>query len=247
MFWGYRVKSKLLLAFLVTGAVTASAIPCSAGSVDISGIVNSDLTGYTGGSVYPQNGGPFNIGGIDFDLATIAPDNHTAVAQLFADPGLGPQSFTLPVNLSGVGTVYTIVNSAFGSFGSNAGSITFNTASNSFTYNYVEGDNVRDHATTGFNVIAPNVYATHDFGNGDRLDVQKIVLPALIAGDTILSIVFSYTAGLAPGDGEAFLAAITTAPAASAVPLPAALPLFATGLGVLGWTTRRRKQKPLAA
>jgi hypothetical protein len=35
--------------------------------------------------------------------------------------------------------------------------------------------------------------------------------------------------------------------AAVATPLPAALPLFATGLGVLGWAARRRKQKQLAA
>jgi hypothetical protein len=33
----------------------------------------------------------------------------------------------------------------------------------------------------------------------------------------------------------------------TATPLPAAFPLFATGLGVLGWAARRRKQKQLAA
>src|SRR5262249_39257502 len=34
----------------------------------------------------------------------------------------------------------------------------------------------------------------------------------------------------------------------SAVPLPAALPLFASGLGVMGWLARRRrKQTPLSA
>jgi hypothetical protein len=33
----------------------------------------------------------------------------------------------------------------------------------------------------------------------------------------------------------------------STTPLPAALPLFATGLGLMGWLSRRRKQKELAA
>jgi hypothetical protein len=33
----------------------------------------------------------------------------------------------------------------------------------------------------------------------------------------------------------------------SATPIPAALPLFATGLGILGWGARRRTQKKLAA
>jgi hypothetical protein len=32
----------------------------------------------------------------------------------------------------------------------------------------------------------------------------------------------------------------------SSTPLPAALPLFATGLGVLGWAARRRKRKAAA-
>ena len=33
----------------------------------------------------------------------------------------------------------------------------------------------------------------------------------------------------------------------NATPIPAALPLFATGLGVLGWAARRRKRKTVAA
>jgi hypothetical protein len=36
-------------------------------------------------------------------------------------------------------------------------------------------------------------------------------------------------------------------PLAGATPLPAALPLFATGLGIVGWLSRRRKLKGLAA
>ena len=48
--------------------------------------------------------------------------------------------------------------------------------------------------------------------------------------------------------GEPFVAALTAeTPGTSAVPLPAALPLFATGLGALGLLGLRRKRKANAA
>jgi hypothetical protein len=55
-----------------------------------------------------------------------------------------------------------------------------------------------------------------------------------------------YVGDTAPGDGEAFLAAITTSNAVAATPLPAALPLFATGLGAMGLLGWRRKRKAAA-
>jgi hypothetical protein len=49
---------------------------------------------------------------------------------------------------------------------------------------------------------------------------------------------------LAPAGSNVLLEEIT---AVSSVPLPAALPLFASGLGALGLLTRRRKRKNSAA
>lgn len=240
------MRQRILLAIAAAGCLASVASPSFASTVDLSGVVNNDLTGYFNGSVYPQNGGPVTIGGIGFNLSTLA-GGHTGVAQLASDPNAGGiQLFTIPVSLSNVGVVYTIVNSAFGAAPHYAGQITFNgLGGETFTYNYIEGDNVRDHATTAFNISAPNIFATHDFGSGDRLDVQKIVLPAAFANDTLTSIVLSYddnVGNTVPGDGEAFLAAITTAQV-GAVPEPstwAMMLIGLAGLGCMGLRSRRR-------
>ncbi len=58
-----------------------------------------------------------------------------------------------------------------------------------------------------------------DFGQGDRLDVQKIVLPSVFATEILTGVAFSYVGDTVPGNGEAFLAALTTSTAA-AVPEP---------------------------
>ena len=244
------MRQNISLAVATVACFGLAASPGLADTVDLSGVVNNDLTTYTNGGVYPQTGGPITIGGINFNLSTL-PSGHTGVAQLVADPGLGgPQSFTIPVNISGAGVVYTIVNSSFGSVPNYAGQITFNgLLGETFTYTYIEGDNIRDHATTFFNTSAPNVFATDDFGSGDRLDVQKIILPGTFAGDSITSIVFSYVVGpgfgdTSPGDGEAFLAAVTTAPAVAAVPEPSTWAMMLIGFAALGYMTLRRKLAP---
>jgi PEP-CTERM motif-containing protein len=243
------MRQKVLLAVTAIGCLGLTASPGLAGTVDLSGVVNNDLTTYNNGSVYPQSGGPITIGGIDFNLSTLA-SGHTGVAQLSADPNGGIQSFTIPVTLSNVGVVYTIVNSAFGAAPDYAGQITFNgLGGETFTYDYIEGDNVRDHATTGFNISAPNVFATDDFGSGDRLDVQQIFLPGSFANDTITSIVFSYddnVGNTVPGDGEAFLAAITTAPV-SAVPEPSTWAMMLIGFAGLGYIGLRQRKRVIVA
>jgi len=247
------MRQKILLAIATVGSLGLAASPGLADTVDLSGVVNNNLTAYTNGAVYPQNGGPITIGGINFNLSTVA-DGHTGVAQLFADPNSGgPQSFTIPVNISGAGVVYTIVNSAFGQVPHYAGQITFNgLLGETYTYTYIEGDNIRDHATTGFNISAPNVFATEDFGSGDRLDVQKITLPGTFTGDSITSIVFSYVVGpgfgdTSPGDGEAFLAAITTGPAVAAVPEASTWAMMLIGFAGLGFVGVRSRRRMIAA
>lgn len=237
-------STRFLTALAVAGVFGATASPSSAATVDLSSIANADLTTYTGGSAYPQNGGPISIGGIDFALSTLT-NGHTGVVQLAADPNGGVQSFTLATNLANAGAIYTIANSSFGAEPNYAGQITFHTAGGlDFTYNYIEGDNIRDHASTFFNTSAPNVYATQSYTNGDRLDVQKIILPTSFATDTITSIVFSYEIGkgtTAPGDGEAFLAGITSVDAISAVPEPSTWAMMILGFSGVGFLAYRRR------
>jgi PEP-CTERM motif len=233
------MKSRSSLLVPVAVAAVALVNPASAATVDISGSVNANLSNYTNGSVYPANGGPITIGGINFNLAQFT-GGGTGVIQ--TDAG-STTPFIIPVGQAGVTTVYSISNSSFGEAGFTAGQLVFNgSAGNSFTYTFTEGDNIRDHATTGFNTSAPNVFATMDFGAGDRLDVQKIVLPAAFGSETLTSIDFSYVGNTVPGDGEAFLAALTTSTAVGAVPEPSTWAMMILGFFGVGFMTYRRKQ-----
>lgn len=239
----------LAVAGLASAFVSAGA--AAAATVDLSTTVNADVTTYAGGSAYPQSGGNVTIGGITFQLATL-PSGKTGVAQLYANPNDGTQSFTISTNLVNAGSIYTIANSAFGSDGSYAGQITFNTVGGlHFDYIYTEGYNIRDHANTSFTNSASNLYASAYYGN-NRFDVQKIDLPAAFGNDTITSIVFSYVTGpgagnSVPGDGEAFLAGITSVDAVSGVPEPSTWAMIILGFCGVGFMTHRRRKQALTA
>jgi VCBS repeat-containing protein len=166
--------------------------------LDISNLVNADLTLYSGGSNYPQNGGLVTVAGVTFQLAT-GPNNDTSVVQGSWDGSVGDiaiprdsQTFLISPNLFGVTTVYTLINSAFGTAGTNIGSLVFYAQSGAtFTYNLIEGFNVRDHYQDGFVNSATDLAGTIDFGPLDRFDMQKILLPAAFASDTLVRIDFN--------------------------------------------------------
>ena len=227
-----KFKSFLCGASLFLAAVSSA----RATSIDLSGLVNSDLTVYSGGLNYPQNGGPLTVAGVPFQLATIGPNNATAVIQAF---DFSAQTI-IPVNIAGVTNVFTLINSAFGSAGTDIGALVFKGAlGETYTYTLTEGFNVRDHFNGFFVNTATNIAGTADFGGGaDRLDMQHIILPLVFGSDVLTEIDFlSFGQGAA---GEPFIAAITTS--TSQTPLPAALPLFASGLGLMGLFSRRRNR-----
>jgi MYXO-CTERM domain-containing protein len=231
---------KLGIFLCATAMLVLADFPAQAASIDISGLVNSDLTTYTGGGNYPQNGGPLTVAGIPFQLATIGPDNHTAVIQSSTDFGV-TQTYVIPVNLADVTIVYTLINSAFGAANTNIGALVFRGASGeTYTYTLTEGFNVRDHFNGSFVNTATDLAGTASFGGGaDRLDMQSIVLPTIFASDTLTEIDFeSFGQG---GFGAPFVAAITTS--TSETPLPAALSLFVGGLGLVGALARRRRRR----
>jgi hypothetical protein len=160
----------------------------------------------------------------------------------------GDSSFTIAVNQANVTTAYGLINSAFGSFGSTVGSLVFtDSVGDTFTDTLVEGTNIRDHFNDGFNNSSSGILATACFGSGcsDRLDAYQITLPAAFALNTLVSITFN---GInAGGAGEPFLAGLTAQTASATTPLPAALPLFATGLGALVLLSRQRRRRAQAA
>jgi hypothetical protein len=233
------IKKQIFLSVLALGSL-ATAMSANAAQVDLSSFVNANLNTYYNGSVYPPNGGPITIGGIDFNLNSL-PGGGTGIVQTSA--GGNPDSYTIPIGVVGATTVYTIINSAFGVAPYTVGSLTFTGSGGAtYVYNLTEGDNIRDHATTGYNILAPNVFATENFGAGDRLDVQQIILPSVFGSQTLVSATFT---GLNNGNGDPFLAAITTT--AGAVPEPSSWAMMLVGFAGLGFAGYRRKTTAQAA
>ena len=218
-----RVSGFVALAVVsVAGFARADTI-----DLDISNLVNTDLTTYSGGSNYPQHGGPLTVAGVPFTLATIGPNSDTAIIQTSESVGVS-ETYSIPVGVFGVTTVDTLINSAFGGCGVNIGELDFIGASNTYTYTLTEGTNVRDHFNGGFCNTVTSVAGTASFGGGaDRLDMQQIALPASFATDTLESIDFKSFGQFLDGSPFLAAAAVTTA---SSVPEPAALPIAAVGL-----------------
>ncbi len=204
-------------------------------SVDISGDVNANVATYSGGGNYPQGGTTLAINGINFNLASYPGTTSLGAVQL--SPG-GTTSVTFAVDIPNVGTIYTLLNSAFGAFGGVVGTITFNGSGGSDAFNLTEGTNIRDHyCCGGYNGVATNLYGTANF-NTDRLDAQSFDVSNL---GTLTSIVFAESNGGAYG--EPFLSAITADTAvASAVPEPSTWAMMILGFAGIGVMAYRRKQ-----
>jgi len=228
---GGRARSWAVAALL--SAVLSGGAAEAQSPVNISALVNADLTTYTNGSNYPQNGGPLTVAGVLFTLSTIGSSSHTATIQSSTTSGV-PQTYSIPVNRTGVTTVYTLINSAFGSCGTSVGELDFVGATTpTFVYVLTEGTNIRDHnIPSGFCQTATGVAGTATFGGLVRLDMQQINLPAGFATDTLLSVSFkSY--GLA-GAGSPFVAAVdANGTTVSTTPAPPSLFLVLIGLVVV--------------
>jgi hypothetical protein len=104
-----------------------------------------------------------------------------------------------------------------------------------------------DHATATLNVLdgisIADVNSAFGFLTlGDGGTVTAIFAPGVAVGATLFLL-----AGEVGGNGEDLLATVAVSDQAPGeVPLPAALPLFATGLGIMGLAGWRRKRKAAA-
>jgi hypothetical protein len=96
----------------------------------------------------------------------------------------------------------------------------------------------------------PTTDAFVNHGNGSTVDdIGAFILPDFISiAPNYFSqrspLLFIIMLGLSDPNGAVINAPLEITPAASATPLPAALPLFASGLGGLGLLGWRRKRKP---
>jgi hypothetical protein len=207
-------------------------------SVDLSSIVNSDLSTYTNGTNYPGPG-PITIGGIDFNLAAFPNTSDTGVVGGGASIGV-PQNYSITgLNISGVTAMYAIINSAFGTCGTTVGSIGATTSGSSSTTTLMEGQNVRDHFNGVFCNTETDSVATAGYTGDIRFDVYKFDLTGLTGGGATPITGLDFSTFGAAGNGEPFLAAVTFSTAT--VPEPAAWPLLALGGVALLGLRRRRK------
>jgi hypothetical protein len=191
--------------------------------------LNADLRTSLGGAAYvPLFPSVQNWTGVPFQLTPSAAGNTS-----FIDGVLN-----IPVGVFGVTTAYTLINSAFGVFGANNGSVEFFGTSAYYKVDLIQGQNLRDHLNNVFNNVIDGISAVPAFVDGwARLDQQIYNLPAAFASQTLVSMRFT---GLNLGNpgGSAFITAATVA-VATPVPEPAsALLLLGGGVALLAWRRR---------
>lgn len=228
---------RMLTAVLLASAFAGSASQAAVSTVALTG-TDTDITTYTDGSAYLPlfDGNIHNLGGVDF---TFNNGGNNAING-------GP--VTISTNIADASTVYTLVNSAWGSNGSVAGSITFNgSLGASYTVQYVEGVNVRDHYYGDFNNVTTSPTVTQAvFGNPNpgnaHLDMQTILLPSAFNNQVLTSIVFDSSNGGYP-TGQAFLAGVSV----SAVPEPSIALMMLIGLCLTAPIIRRRNKDKISS
>lgn len=222
-------KVAVLLGTALMGVACAShaaAIP-----VPLTGM-DTDIRTWTNGVAYnPLYDSNQTLGGVAFSFAQDA-NRNTAI---YVAPA------TLSTSIANASVVYTLVNSAVGSYGSDAGHITFHgSAGATYTYTYTEGINIRDHYFGSFENstssadVTQAVWGINSPGNA-HLDMQTIVLPTIFHSQVLTSIVFD--SSYAGGGGKAFLAGLSVA----AVPEPGEYAMLLLGLGLMGAMARRRR------
>jgi hypothetical protein len=80
--------------------------------------------------------------------------------------------------------------------------------------------------------------------NGFSFDVSGVPVEVFFCMPMDGCLLASYAAEIQ--DSRRILGTFSISPALMATPIPTALPLFASGLGFLGWAVRRRRQKQIA-
>jgi len=213
-------KRKLALMLLILGLGTGVA---NAGNkpIDISSFVNNSWcgeNGLLGCSTFPYGTKHYN--GITYDIlgnkkGTV---NTAWFAADAADQGSGTVSITIPVKVAKVKTVYTLMNTEWGSTQSGLITITFTGSGGAtWTFALTGGVNVRDYNNGNYtNSIACQLpggvgeSATINAwvnGDGQRLDEQVYELPAAFKTQTLVSITITDSGN--QGEQRSFLAALT--------------------------------------
>jgi hypothetical protein len=211
-------------------------------TLDISSLVNSPLGGYFNGANYPAPG-DIVIGGVPFTLYGSA--GTTSVIGGLASVGTSQIYSLSGLNIGGAMTMYVIMNSAFGTCGSDVGSVSAGTSSSTASFTITEGTNLRDHyfgADSPYCQAAPGVFATANYPDSVRFDVFRFDISGATLGGTLPVADFEFQTFGQGLLGEPFVAAVTfenfdRAP----VPEPSSLTMILVGVSAILFGARRRR------
>jgi hypothetical protein len=168
-------------------------------------------------STFPTGSQSYN--GVAFDIPTT---DNAWFADAAAHGQSGQVSVKIPVNVKNVKTVYTLMNTIWGSKTKDLLTVTFTgTGGASWTYEIIEGSDTRDYNNGNYlNTIdcrLPNIpsktagktgsVSAFKNGKGQRLDMQIFELPTSFAGQTLVSVTITDNGG--PEVQRGFLAAMT--------------------------------------
>ena len=194
------MKVNFRLACLIL-AVASAAASARAGEipVDISALVNLLWTSpfcdnaIVNGSTFPS--GSQSLGGVPFAIPT-GPNNYWSGA-VAGNCGSGIVSLTVPVGVSGVSSVFTLLNTFRGQAGPNAGLyITFTGSGGATATQPLVGDvNVRNYNSGGYTSTINNTSTIQVWTNGEgqRLDRQEYILPAAFSSQVLTSVTITDT------------------------------------------------------
>jgi len=216
------LSTLLLILCLDTGFARAADQP-----IDLSPYVNNSWCGDLGSYNLNCNTFPFGIqryNGIPYLIPgnKRGNANNAWFSDFAAGGGNGVVSVTIPVNVARIKTVYTLMNTTWGSTQPGLLSITFTgSAGATWTFNPVGGINVRDWnngALTNTCICqlpdsAGNSGTINAWVNGlgQRLDEQIYSLPAAFATQKLVSITITDSGN--QGVQRSFLAALTVSTA----------------------------------
>ena len=213
-----KADSRLACSIIAIAFTAAASARAGEVTVDISGLANEPWT-YVGpndfliinGSTFPT--GNQNFGGVPFSIPT-SPNNYWA-AGAAANFGPGTVSLTIPVGVSGVTSVFTLLNTMWGFAGPQAYLfITFNGSNGATATRPLVGNvRIRDYNNDGNTNTINNTTTVQvwDNGLGQRLDRQEYILPAAFASQVLNSVTITDTGNEGQGtDGSrAILSALT--------------------------------------
>jgi hypothetical protein len=188
-----RFPCSLIAILFAAASARAGQVP-----IDISGLANLLWTspfcqnGIVNASEFPS--GSQNFGGVPFAIPTV-PNNYWS-GSLAGNCVSGTVSLTIPVGVSGVRSVFTLLNTFRGQVGPDL-YVTFSGSDGATaTQPLVGGVNVRNYNPGGYTSTINNtstIQVWTDGENQQRLDRQEYILPAAFASQVLTSVTITDT------------------------------------------------------